>query len=202
MPPILKTPARIISSEETVKMRSKFFLRLLTGALLCALAAVAASAQVVTARGTVKLKQADGTAVPVKGAVIKFYRTDINETYEAKTDKSGQYVNVGIPLVGTYTIAVSAPGARPDYMANVKIGQSPEHDFTLEPGDGSALTLAQIKAANGAAPAGGGTATNTAEAKKKAAEAAAEAARVNAENAKATEINTKLPVIMKAGSEA
>ncbi len=182
-------------------MRSKILLNLFAAALVVALSAVA-SAQVVTAKGNVMLKQADGTTVPVQGAVIKFYRTDINQTFEAKTDKRGEYVNVGIPLVGIFTIAVSAPGARPDYIPNVKISQHTDNNFTLEPGDGAVLTLEQIKAARMAAPTGAVSPANTAEAKKKADAMAAERARVEAENAKATELNVKLPDILKAGNAA
>ena len=181
-------------------MRSKILLNLFAVALVVALSAIAASAQVITASGRVTIKQADGTAVPVKDAIVKFYRLDIKAEYTAKTDKNGQYVNVGIPLIGTYTITASAPGARPDYYPNIKISQRPENNFALEPGDGSALTLEQIKAANATGAAA--PAANSAEAKKKAAEAAAEAARINAENEKAKDINAKLPVILKAGSEA
>ena len=180
-------------------MRSKLWLNLFAAALVVALAALSASAQVITVKGTVKLKQADGTAVPVQGALVKFYRTDINQTFEAKTDKKGEYVNVGIPLVGTFTITVSAPGARPDYMSNVKISQQPLNDFTLEPGDGTALTLEQIKAARTAVTTG---ATNTEEAKKRAAEAEKERAHIEEENKKIVELNTKLPEILKAGNAA
>src|ERR671938_328416 len=112
-------------------MRSKSWLNLFAASLVLALAALSASAQVITAKGTVKLKQADGTLVPVQGALVKFYRTDINQTFESKTDKKGEYINVGIPLVGTFTITVSAPGARPDYMADIRISQQPENNFTL-----------------------------------------------------------------------
>jgi tetratricopeptide (TPR) repeat protein len=181
-------------------MRSKLLLHLFA-ALVVALSAASASAQIITAKGKVMLKQADGTVVPLQGAVVKFFRTDINQTFEAKTDKRGEYVNVGIPLTGTFTIAVSAPGARPDYLPNVKISASPENNFTLEPGDGTALTLEQIKAGRAAAAAAGGTA-NTEEAKKRAAEAEAERKRIEAENAKATELNAKLPEILKAGNTA
>ena len=180
-------------------MRSKFWLNLFAAALVVALAAACASAQVITVKGTVKLKQADGTTVPVQGALVKFYRTDINQTFEAKTDKRGEYVNVGIPLVGTFTIAVSAPGARPDYMPNVKISAQPQNDFTLEPGDGTVLTMEQIKTARTAVATG---ATNTEEARKRADEAAKERARIEEENKKAVELNTKLPDILKAGNTA
>ena len=145
-------------------MRSKLLLNLFAAALVVALSALTASAQVITAKGKVVLKQADGTTVPVQGAIIKFYRTDINQTFEAKTDKRGEYVNVGIPLVGTFIIAVSAPGARPDFIPEVKISQQTQNDFTLEPGDGTALTLEQIKAGRNAITSG---ATNSAEVKKR-----------------------------------
>ncbi len=179
-------------------MRSKILLNLFAAALVVALSAVA-SAQVITAKGKVMLKQADGTTVPVQGAVVKFYRIDINQAFDAKTDKKGEYVNVGIPLVGIFTIAVSAPGARPDYIPEIKISQQTENNFTLEPGDGAVLTLAQIKGARTAVASGN---VNTAEVKKAAEERAKEIERVKAENAKITELNTKLPEILKAGNDA
>jgi tetratricopeptide (TPR) repeat protein len=183
-------------------MRSKMWLNVFAAALVLTLSAVAASAQVITATGKVMLKQADGTTVPVQGAVIKFYRTDINQTFEAKTDKKGEYVNVGIPLVGTYTLTVSAPGARPDYLAGIKISASPKNDFTLEPGGGEVLTLEQIKAARTAIANGTASPANAADAKKKADELAAERKRIEAENAKISELNLKLPEILKAANTA
>lgn len=182
-------------------MRSKMLLNLFAAAaLFVVLSAATASAQVVTASGKVTLKQADGTTVPLPGAVVKFYRTDITQEFNAKTDKRGTYVNVGIPLVGTFTITASGPGARPDYMTNVKISAQPENNFTLEPGDGNALTLEQIKTARTTAATA--PAVNTAEAKKAADERAKEIARLNAENAKAIDLNAKLPEILKAGNTA
>ncbi len=135
-------------------MRIPKFTRFIVAALLVAAFAVAASAQVVTAEGTVKLKQADGKEVPLKDAVVKFYRTDIKQEFSTKTDKSGHYVNAGIPLIGTYIIAFSGPGAQPTYFASVKIGNKPENSVTLSPGDGGMLTLEQIKAASAGAGAG------------------------------------------------
>jgi tetratricopeptide (TPR) repeat protein len=149
--------------------------------------------------------------VPVQNAVVKFYRTDIKQTFEAKTGKNGTYVHAGIPLVGTFTIAVSAPGARPSYIPDIPIGRKSENNFVLEPGDGSALTLEQIKAApasGGAArPAAGATSGGSApklseEDKKRAEAEAAERKRIEEQNAKAVELNTKLPEILKSGNDA
>lgn len=136
-------------------MRINFFSRVVATALFFALGTIAASAQVSRAEGKVTLKQADGTEVPVKDAVVEIYRTDISGKFPTKTDKSGMYVHAGVPFGGTYTIAVSAPGARPDFIAGVRVNQQPTNNFSLSPGDGSKLTLEQIKAAMASAPASG-----------------------------------------------
>jgi len=184
-------------------MRFKNFTRLTAAAFLLAASVVTASAQVVTASGKVMLKQADGTTVPVKDAVVKFYRTDIKQEFNAKSDKGGRYVNAGIPLVGTFTIAVSAPGARPDFIPNVKISARSENDFVLVPGDGSALTHDQIKQAMAAPRAGNtGGGEMSAEDKKKLAEQQAEIARITEQNKKVEELNVKLPEILKSGNDA
>lgn len=186
-------------------MRIKFITHLAIAALLVAVCASAASAQVVTINGKVTLKQADGTVVPVKDALVEIHRTDIKQDFTAKTDKGGKYVNVGIPLTGTYTLIVSAPGARPTYIANIKLSAQPENNFELEAGDGSKLTMEQIKAATAGGGGGGAQAAssaNSAEAKKRAAELEAERKRIETENAKAAEINAKLPEILKSGDAA
>lgn len=189
--------------------RSKILTRFAVAALLVVAFAVASAAQTATIGGKVYLKQADGSKAPLPGAIVKIYRTDIKQEFETKSDKSGQYVRAGLPFVGTYTFVFSGPGASPWYFSDVKAGAIPpdkltSFDVTLEAGDGSTLTLAQVKAmeaAGGATPAAAAPA-NTADAKKRADEIAAERERINAENAKATEINTKLPEIMKAGNDA
>ena len=58
-------------------MRSNPLLRTLFAAAVLAVSAVAASAQSTQVNGKVTLKQADGTVVPVVGAQIDIYRTDI-----------------------------------------------------------------------------------------------------------------------------
>jgi tetratricopeptide (TPR) repeat protein len=133
-------------------MPFKLLFRTAAAALLLAVCTAAAAAQVATATGKVTLKQADGTEVPVKDAVIDIYRTDIKGEYHLKTNAKGVYTHAGLPFVGTYTVAVSAPGARPTFEPGVRFSQRPEVNFTLSPGDGSRLTLEQIKASGGAAP--------------------------------------------------
>ena len=188
-------------------MYINFLSRLAAVALLLAICAVAASAQVASASGKVTLKQADGTTVPVQGAAVVFYRTDIKGQYKTKTDKSGRYVYAGLPLTGTYIIAVSAPNARPTFLTGVRISQQPENDFALDPGDGSELTLDQIKAAGGGgggARSGGGGAPPKESAETKAAreKMAKEMAEVEAKNRKITETNEIIGRTFKAGNEA
>ncbi|MCV4873056.1 carboxypeptidase-like regulatory domain-containing protein, partial [Escherichia coli] len=65
------------------------------------------------------MKKADGTVVPVQGALVEIFRTDIKSSGPAdKTDKKGVFNFAGLPLGATYVISVSAPGAAPQYLPN------------------------------------------------------------------------------------
>jgi hypothetical protein len=114
-------------------------------ALAIAAFAVVASAQTTQVNGTVKLKQADGTEVPVVGATVDIYRTDVKQEFHVKTDKKGYYLHAGLPFVGTYTLVISAPGARPTYATKQRFTQEQTRNFTLSPGNGETLTLDQVK---------------------------------------------------------
>ncbi|HEY9404582.1 MAG TPA: carboxypeptidase regulatory-like domain-containing protein [Pyrinomonadaceae bacterium] len=194
-------------------MRIPKFTHFFVAALLVATFAVNAAAQfTATATGKVTLKQADGTETPVADAVVEIHRTDIKQTLKTKTNKKGEYTYAGIPPTGTYTLLVSAPGASPSYIANINLNRQSENNFSLNPGDGRALTLAEVKASGAGAPKGnaaGSTAKASAEAtlsaeeaKKKQAEYDKEVAEIAARNAKTQERNTKLPVVFKAANEA
>src|SRR3954464_2196481 len=116
-------------------MRRNYFLFSFTIALLLVMSSVAASAQTGQLFGEVSMKQADGTEVPAAGAIIDVYRTDIPAKYNTKTDKKGHFVFAGLPFVGTYIIAASAPNARPDAKAGAKAGRDVNYKLTLAPGD-------------------------------------------------------------------
>ena len=186
-------------------MSLKPFVRALAAALALAATAAVASAQVTQVTGKVTLKQADGTEAPVVGAAVDIYRTDIKQEFHIKTDKKGQYLHAGLPFVGTYTIIVSAPGAQPTFATGLKFTQTQTRDFVLSPGDGSKLTLDQVKALGGAAPTGGGGGSAPAESKEARA-AREELERKNAEIAKKNEEITKsneaVSNAFKAGNEA
>ncbi|PYS46536.1 MAG: hypothetical protein DMF68_18925 [Acidobacteria bacterium] len=92
-------------------MRRKHIFFSLAAVALLIFSSVVASAQVGQLYGEITLKQADGKVVPVAGAAIDVYRTDLSNKYNTKTDKNGRFVFAGLPFTGTYVIAVSAPGA-------------------------------------------------------------------------------------------
>ncbi|HVF55432.1 MAG TPA: carboxypeptidase-like regulatory domain-containing protein [Pyrinomonadaceae bacterium] len=186
-------------------MLTKLFYRTAAAALLLAIFAVAASAQVMSITGKVTLKQADGTEVPVKDAVVDIYRVDINQKFNTKTNSKGIYIHAGIPLTGIYTVTVSAPGARPSYASNLRFSQEPIN-FTLTPGDGARLSLDDVKKfdASGGGPKSPAAvaAGESKEDKAKREEMARKIAEVEASNAKITESNETVSRLFKAGNEA
>src|SRR5213083_33698 len=111
------------------------------------LTASAVCAQTGQLRGHVLIKQADGTSVPAAGAQIDVFRTDISGKYPTKADKKGQFVYAGLPYVGKYVLAASAPNAAPSAQSNVKVGQDIDYEIVLGPGDGRRYTKEEAKAA-------------------------------------------------------
>jgi hypothetical protein len=189
-------------------MRSNPLLRTLFAAVVLAASAVVASAQSTQVNGKVTMKQADGTVVPVVGAQIDIYRTDIKADYHITTNKKGEYVHTGLPFVGTYTIAVSAPGASPTSLAKQRFTQDTRRDFELKPGDGSRLTLEQANAGGaggggGGSAAGGGAPRGESKEDKAAREAREkEIAEIEKKNADITKSNETVGNAFKAGNAA
>jgi hypothetical protein len=187
-------------------MRSNLLLRTLFAALLVAASAVAASAQSTQVNGKVTLKQADGTVVPVVGALIDIYRTDIKAEFHTKTDKKGNYIHAGLPFVGTYTLVVSAPGASPRAEPKLRFTQRTQYDFELTPGDGNRPTLEQVnasKVAGAGAPAGGGAPRAESKEEKAAREAREkEIAEIEKKNSEITNSNEVVNRAFKAGNDA
>ena len=124
-------------------MQSKLFPMAVMAAL--AMFASIATAQVTQVTGKVTLKQADGTVRLVQGALIDIYRTDVPQRFQASTDETGVYTHSGIPFIGTYTMVVSAIGAQSQYRADIRLMRNHVHNFELVPGNGSRLTLEQIR---------------------------------------------------------
>ncbi|HKS26862.1 MAG TPA: carboxypeptidase regulatory-like domain-containing protein [Pyrinomonadaceae bacterium] len=157
---------------------------------------VAASAQVAEMRGVVVTKGADGKNVPVPGAVIDIYRTDMKAKYETKTDGKGNFVFAGLPFIGTYIVVASAPNFRPQYFAGVKVSTGQQVSFLLDPGDGSRPTEDEARMAAASGPGA------SAEDKAKAEELRRQNEEITKSNEKNIKINEVVGRTFKAGNEA
>src|SRR5207247_8917909 len=104
-------------------MRRFYLFTLIVAAAVLLSSAIAASAQTGQLRGHVVIKQTDGTSVPGAGAQIDVFRTDVPGEYPTKADKKGQFVYAGLPYVGKYVLAASAPNATPSAQSNVIVGK-------------------------------------------------------------------------------
>ena len=105
-------------------------------------------------RGRVEMMK-DGAKVPVADATIDAYRNEGKGKLSAKTNKKGEFQYAGFMLGQTYTLAVSAPGIRPQVYPKVKAGMEGVIIVVTE-GDGKVLTEDEAKSlANQALPAEG-----------------------------------------------
>ena len=173
---------------------------------LVLIAATGAYAQTGQLRGHVNIKQADGTTVPASEAAIDVFRTDLSGTYNTKTNKKGEFVFAGLPLVGTYIVAASHPSASPSWLPNVKVGRDIDYELSLTPGDGKKLSHDDIKAAmmasGGGAPSGSGSGSESSEDKAKREELARKNAEIMERNKKIAESNEIVARTFKAGNDA
>jgi tetratricopeptide (TPR) repeat protein len=180
------------------------FLPLLASIAFVLSASLLVSAQNGQLRGHVTIQQADGTVVPAADAVIDVFRWDLVGDYSLKTNKKGDFVHAGLPVVGTYVISVSMPGAQPYYVPGVKAGREEEYKIGLSPGDGKRLTRADIKgllASTPGAPTTGG-AKESAEDRAKRAELLKKNEEIQKQNEKAQSSNAIVERTFKAGNDA
>jgi tetratricopeptide (TPR) repeat protein len=168
--------------------RKNYFTFLLVTALFLS-AGISAFAQTAPVNGRVEMKKADGTTVPVADALVDVFRTDIKGKFPSgKTDKKGYFAFAGLPLGATFVLSVSAPGAKPGFLPNVKAGVE-KLLITVTEGDGKRWTEEEVRGAL-TAPAAAGSAApqkapqTTAEQKKAEAEYQKQVADVTAKNEK------------------
>lgn len=149
--------------------------------------------------GTVEMTKADGTRVPVEGALVEAFRTDIKASSPpAKTGKKGEFSFAGLTLGQTFILSVSAPGAQPTYLPGVKAGQE-RLLIVLNPGDGTRVSEDEVRAAAAAPPP---TAQSTEDAKKAAAEFEAKKKEIEERNKKAEATNQIIMAALKGGNDA
>ena len=178
----------------------RYFYSIIASAVLL-MAAVGASAQVGQLRGRVFIQKADGTKVPAAGAQVDVYRTDLPGKYPSKTNKNGEFVYAGLPYVGTYVIAVSAPNAAPTVRGGVKVGRDIEFELVMTPGNGQRFTEEQAKAGGGTEAAGPSNGESAAE-KAKREELERKNAELIAANKKIENANQVIGDSFKAGNAA
>lgn len=180
---------------------------LLFAVVLC-FGSVAVFAQNAPVTGKVELKKADGTVVPVEGATVEAFRTDIKSAGPAdKTDKKGQFSFAGLQLGATFVLSVSASGASPTYLPNIRPGNGSENlTITLSEGDGRKLTADEVRAALAKAPTPGASGTLTKEQReallKEQADYEKKKAEVESKNTKIQQENAVIEASLKAGNEA
>jgi tetratricopeptide (TPR) repeat protein len=168
---------------------------------------IAVSAQTFIVRGTVQVRQADGTTVPVPEAVIDTYRTDMNSKGPtAKANKKGEYSVAGMFYGGTYMLAASGAGAAPKIISDVKGSNQIQYDFVLEAGDGRRMTqeeaFTMFKGGKVAGPTGGGEVKETAEQKKARDDYEKKKAEVDARNSRVQNADKIITAAQKDGIEA
>ena len=140
--------------------RKNHFTILFTIVLLLA-GSIAAFAQTQPVTGKVVIQKADGSTVPAENALVEVFRTDIKSKLPSdKTNKKGEFSFAGLPLGATFVLSVSAPGAKPGYLPNVKAGNE-KLLITLSEGDGKRWTEEEIRAAIAGAFSEATTATTT-----------------------------------------
>jgi tetratricopeptide (TPR) repeat protein len=184
-------------------MFRRYFLPVLGSVAFVLSISVAAFAQNGQLRGHVTLKQADGTTVPAAEAVVDVFRVDLASEFHLKANKRGEFVHAGLPFGGDYIIAVSMPGAQPNYLPGVKVGRDIDYAIEMEPGDGSRMTLDQIKKSQaGSGSAGSGSTKESAEDKAKRAELMKKNEEIMAANKKAESSNAIVEASFKAGNDA
>jgi tetratricopeptide (TPR) repeat protein len=151
------------------------------------------------------MQQADGQKVPLAGAVIDVFRTDMQAKYDTKTDKKGEFVFAGLPFIGTYTVVASHPTARPNFVPGVRVGQGNVIEVVVTPGDGKRPTYEEVKAAGGGTPNPTAAASSTGESaadKAKREELMKKNAEIEASNKKISEANEIIGRSFKGGNEA
>lgn len=184
-------------------MFHKYIFHVLACMVLVASTGIIASAQTGQLRGHVIMKKADGTTVPAADAQVDVFRTDVAGKYQAKTNKKGEFVWAGLPFTGTYIIAVSMPGTRPNFVTDVKAGRDIDYELELvEGGDGRRLTLEEIKTLITSSGATTGGAKPSAEEEARRAELIKKNAEIEEANKRNININEVVSRTFKAGNEA
>ena len=108
-----------------------------------ALAVVLAVSGPAAAQNILRGKVVDATGKPVEGATVTIQGTDSSSQVETKTDRDGQFMQIGLNS-GRYNVVVVKDNLRQILQATVARSKSSELSFQLTPTSG--LTPEQVKA--------------------------------------------------------
>ncbi len=179
-------------------MKIKNLLSAFAGCALIAFAALTVSAQVGRLEGDVI--KAD-TKEPIPNAEVLIERTDIKGSYKASIDKKGHFLHAGVPLTGTYTILVSAPGCEPQFLTGIRAINSEPLKIELRPGDGRKLTMTDVKGIQANAPKGGQQQMSAADTKKAEEEYNKKRAEIESKNKKMMDEHEGMKKLFEQGQQ-
>lgn len=180
--------------------RKNFIVSLFVAAAFLTAANLVAFAQTTAPiRGKVQLKKADNTIVPVEGAEITAYRTDISKGKmpASKSDKKGNFSFAGVPFGQTFVLVATAPNIRAGFYPNVKANM--DVVIEVEEGDGKIPTEEEIRAALASVST---TGELTAEEKKKQEDLAKKNAEIEAKNKRIQNANEVINRAISEGKKA
>ena len=86
--------------------------------------------------GQIKGKVVDADNKPVEGAKVSLQQRDTNEKFDLKTNKKGEYMQIGVPP-GDYSVTVEKDGLTSTKRAHVSLDMA-TLDFTLKKGGDTA----------------------------------------------------------------
>jgi tetratricopeptide (TPR) repeat protein len=159
-----------------------------------------ALAQTAPVRGRVQIKKADNTIVPVEGAEVTAYRTDVSrgKLPSTKTDKKGTFSFAGVPIGQTYVLVATAPNIRAGFFPNVQANMD-SIIIEVDEGDGKVPSEDEIRAAMASVST---TGELTPEEKKKREEQAKKNAEIEAKNKKIQNANEIINRALSEGKKA
>jgi tetratricopeptide (TPR) repeat protein len=108
-----------------------------------ALAVVLAVTAPAAAQSQLRGKVVDAQGKPVEGAVVTIEGTGTNRKAEVKTNRNGEFMQIGLPS-GRYNVTATKDNLKQTLPANISQGSPTELSFELSPSSG--LTPEQIKA--------------------------------------------------------
>lgn len=182
--------------------RKNYLISFLTIALFL-IGGISISAQTAPLRGRIELTKADGSKVPVEGALVEPYRIDVKGSFPAaKTDKKGIFNFAGLPVGAKLVLAVSGPNIKPEIQGGVSAGMQ-DILIPVSEGDGKRWTEDDIRQAL-ANPTPNNTQSGqlTAEQKKQKEEYDKQVAEINAKNAKVQKATEIVNAAVKEGGAA